>query len=315
VTAVAVRVALATSASWHELDEDGPAMIAALDEIGVVATPEIWVAPGLDWSVFDLVVIRATWDYAVRREEFLAWTRRVPRLANPHGVIAWNTDKAYLRDLAAAGVATIPTRWCWPGAPIELPPGEIVVKPSVGAGGRGSGRYGPRDRTAARNHVERLLAEGRTVMVQPYYGSVESAGERGLVYLGDRYSHTIAKPSLLSRRGSYAGSGPSADAVRPATPTEHQHACAEAALAAIPGGQRNLLYARVDLVPDVRGNPVVIELEVTEPRLYLGCAPGSPAVFAAAVSDSLTRAWGEREGPGETAARVGTATRRRFPSR
>ena len=109
-------------------------MIAALDEIGVTATPEIWDAPGLDWSVFDLVVIRATWDYAVRRDEFLAWTRRVPCLANPHGVIAWNTDKAYLRDLAAAGVATIPTRWCRPGAAIELPRERSSSSPRSGRG-------------------------------------------------------------------------------------------------------------------------------------------------------------------------------------
>jgi len=309
------RVALATSASWPELDEDGPAMIAALDEIGVAATAEIWGAPGLDWSVFDLVVIRATWDYAVRREEFLAWTKRVPRLANPHGVIAWNTDKTYLRDLAAVGVATIPTRWCRPGAAIELPREEIVVKPSVGAGGRGSGRYGPGDRAAAASHVERLLAEGRTVMVQPYYGSVESAGERGLVYLGDRYSHTIAKPALLSRRGPYTGGAPRPAAVRPAEPTPRQRACAEAALAAIPDGRGNLLYARVDLVPDTRGNPVVIELELTEPRLYLGYKPGSPATFAAAVKVLLARARGSPEDSGETANRAGAATRRRFSSR
>ena len=34
-------------------------------------------------------------------------------------------------------------------------------------------------------------------------------------------------------------------------------------------------YARVDLVPGANGEPLVIELELTEPSLFLGTAPGS----------------------------------------
>jgi hypothetical protein len=176
-------------------------VITALTALNITATPEIWDAPGTDWSAFDLVVIRATWDYAEQREAFLDWARDVPRLANPYGVIEWNTDKIYLADLAAAGVATIPTSWYRPGSAVELPPSEIVVKPSVGAGARNAGHYGPTDRAAARDHVTRLLAEGRTVMVQPYLAQLEDSGERGLVYLGDRYSHAIAKPAILATRG------------------------------------------------------------------------------------------------------------------
>ena len=57
----------------------------------------------------DLVILRATWDYAERRDEFLAWTRRVRNLLNAPDVVAWNSDKRYLRDLAAAGVPVVPS--------------------------------------------------------------------------------------------------------------------------------------------------------------------------------------------------------------
>ena len=128
------RVALATCRRSPDLGGDGPALLTALAARNITATAEIWDAPGTDWSAFDLVVIRATWDYVEQRAAFLDWARDVPRLANPYGVIEWNTDKTYLADLAAAGVATIPTTWYRPGSAVELPPGEIVVKPSVGAG-------------------------------------------------------------------------------------------------------------------------------------------------------------------------------------
>ncbi|MGD0742757.1 MAG: hypothetical protein ABSA31_05650 [Acidimicrobiales bacterium] len=286
-----VRVALAACRRVPDLGEDGPAILAALDARGIAATPLVWDEPAIDWSRFDLVVLRTTWDYTERRGAFLDWARSIPRLANPYRVVEWNTDKNYLADLAASGVATIPTTWCRPGEPVELPPGELVVKPSVGAGARHAGRYGPRDKAAARDHVARLLAEGRTVMVQPYLAQIQGPGERGLVYLGDCYSHTITKPAILATRGPYAeGRLDWNAAVATARPTEQERAFAEAVLDAVPAGRENLLYARVDIVPDEAGNPLLIELEATEPALYLGHAPGSAAKFANAIVAWLRRA-------------------------
>ncbi len=77
--------------------------------------------PAVDWGSYDLVVIRSTWDYAPRRDDFAAWAASVPRLANPADVVAWNTDKTYLRELAAAGVPVVPTAWLAPGDPTDWP--------------------------------------------------------------------------------------------------------------------------------------------------------------------------------------------------
>ena len=99
----------------------------------------------------DLVILRATWDYIERLDEFLAWTRRVRNLLNAPKVVAWNTDKRYLADLADAGVPTVPSRFFAPGERVRLPEGEVVVKPAVGAGSVGAQRF--TDPDAAREHA------------------------------------------------------------------------------------------------------------------------------------------------------------------
>ena len=80
----------------------------ALAERGVTARWVCWDDATVDWAS-GLVAVRATWDYDHRREEFLDWARSVPRLLHGADVFAWNTDKAYLAELAAAGAAVVPT--------------------------------------------------------------------------------------------------------------------------------------------------------------------------------------------------------------
>ena len=125
------RVALATCHFKPTLDDDGPALLAALAAAGVDASVEVWDDTHVDWSSYDLVVVRSTWDYIERREEFLAWAVTVPRLANPAGVLAWNTDKRYLADLPDAGVPVVPTVFVSPGEPF-VPPGYPCGRCSTG---------------------------------------------------------------------------------------------------------------------------------------------------------------------------------------
>ena len=109
------KVAFATCRELPHLDADTRRLIAPLAAHGILATPAVWDDPDLDWARFDLVVVRSCWDYARRRREFLEWAGRVPRLANPAPVLAWNTDKRYLSDLAARGIPGVPTEWLRPG--------------------------------------------------------------------------------------------------------------------------------------------------------------------------------------------------------
>lgn len=267
-----------------DLDEDGPALLAALAAIGVAAHPVRWDDPAVEWSTYDLVVIRSTWDYLERREEFIEWTRRVPRLRNSAAIVAWNTHKSYLSELAAAGIPTVPTIMLQPGDPAELPTaGEYVVKPAVGAGARHTARYGGEDAAAAQAHIAALQSAGRDVMVQPYLSGVDEHGETGLLFLDGTYSHSIRKAPLLTVVGDDGGGEYRGSAISARTPEAAELALAQRVLQAVPD-VASLLYARVDLVPGPAGSPLLLELELTEPSLFLSEAAGAADRFATAIA-------------------------------
>lgn len=247
----------------------------------------VWDDPAVDWEAFDLVVVRTAWDYPDARDAFVAWARRVPRLANPAEVIAWNTDKRYLGELAGAGLPVVPTTFVAPGEPFAAPAAdEIVVKPTVSAGARSTARYRAADGDAAAAHVARLHAAGRTAMVQPYLDAVDTAGETALLYLGGELSHAIRKGPLLAH-GTEGPSGLFAEEdITPREPSEAERALGADVLAAVTERFGELLYARVDLLPAADG-PRIVEVELTEPSLFLGHAAGAPARLADAIAARL----------------------------
>lgn len=273
-------IAIATCSAMLGLDEDWPVLREALAERGVDAEAVVWDAPDVDWAGFDLVVVRSTWDYSSRHAEFLAWADGVPALLNSAQVIRWNTDKRYLRDLSEAGVPVVPTLW----DPAEPPSGdgwaEFVIKPAVSAGSVDTARWGPGQEAEARAHLRRLADAGRTAMVQPYLSGVEAAGETALVFIDGQFSHASRKAAVLAD-----GAAPWSELrkkIRPTTPTAAELAVAEFALAAVPGNA-DLLYARVDLIPGPDGAPVLLELELTEPALFLKNDPAAASRLATAI--------------------------------
>ncbi|MET9864862.1 MULTISPECIES: hypothetical protein [unclassified Streptomyces] len=302
------RIALVTYDSGPEpsKDQDLPLLVRALREAGAEAVAVPWDDPGADWGGFDLAVIRSTWDYSWRAEEFAAWVERcgkLTRLANPPVVVRWNTDKRYLGDLAAAGVPVVPTRYIAPGEPAGLPEldgraehpehaeydehaeyVEYVIKPTSGAGARFAARYTPDEHETAVRQLARMHAEGFTAMVQPYVRSIDTAGERALQFFGGRLLHASVKGAVLAPGTPYDADKVAHPDLRPWEPTAAELAVAERALAAVPGGAE-LLYARVDLVTGPDGEPCVMELELVEPNLFLGLHPDSlPRVVRAVLA-------------------------------
>ncbi|WP_163700342.1 ATP-grasp domain-containing protein [Mycolicibacterium sarraceniae] len=262
-------IVLAGCPQLVEGDGDDYGLIQALRGRGLHATWLSWDDPQTERA--DLVILRAAWDYVERRDEFLAWTTRVRALLNAPDVVAWNSDKHYLRDLADAGVPTLTSSFFEPGQKVTLPRGEIVVKPAIGAGSIDTGRFV--DHTAARAHVAALQASGRTALVQPYDARVE-AGETALVFLAGKQSHAFTKGPMLPPEGQVALLDESgtyvAETLTSADPDFAMWDVGVAALEAASGHlgieTTDLLYARVDLIggPD---NPVLLELEVIEPGL------------------------------------------------
>lgn len=285
-------VAIVTCQEIPDLEPDDRLLLHPLRALGIEVDVVVWDDPTVDWSRYDLVVLRSPWDYADRRDEFVAWAGRVARLVNDATTIAWNTDKRYLAELAAAGLATISTDWVRPGDPEWDAPcsGEWVIKPAISAGSRDTGRYDladPGHREYATGHVRRLVEAGRVVMIQPYLAAVDTAGETALIYFGGRYSHAIRKGPMLDGPDLGVPRLYKPEVITPREPTAAEHDLAARVLAAIPGRLRPPLYARVDLIPGPDGTPLLIELELTEPSVFLEYSDGAAARLAAAIAEIL----------------------------
>jgi hypothetical protein len=287
----ATRVALVTCGELPDLDPDDRLVLPALAALGISATPAVWDDPTVDWSAFDLVVLRSAWDYAPRRDEFLAWAERVPRLANPAEVVRGNTDKRYLLRLREAGAPVVPTEFVAPGESWEpATQGEIVIKPTVSAGSLDTGRYDlahDGQRALAVAHVRRLGTAGRHVMVQPYLDAVDDHGETALIWIGGRYSHAIRKGPILTGPDEGVEGLYREEDISAREPSVAEREVAEKVLAALPYDVADLLYIRVDLIPGADGAPVLLELELTEPSLFLGTDPAAAGRFATAIAARL----------------------------
>ncbi|MFV0632881.1 ATP-grasp domain-containing protein [Demequina sp.] len=265
------RIAIVTTVELPVPDADEELLLPHLPEAELVG----WDNPEIDWASYDVAVLRSTWNYTDRLDEFLAWGERVgqvTRLVNPIDTVRWNTDKRYLDDLARQGFATVPTTFIAPGesVPADALAGHVVVKPSVGAGSNGAALFDG-DPAGASAHLASLHERGLTAMIQPYLSQVDTQGETALMYLGGTFSHAARKAAILSRGMSWSTGLYADEKITPCQPTEAERALADAIVATLPG----LAYARVDLLPTPDG-PVVLELELTEPSLFLGMDAGAP---------------------------------------
>lgn len=275
-----VTLAFVTSSTHHSLDPDLPLLIAAASERGTTAEVVVWDDPSVAWDSYDAVVVRSCWDYIARREEFLGWAASVPRLHNSHDILTWNTDKTYLKQLEAAGVPIINTQWDIGHGDDIGDHAEWVVKPTISAGSKDTARWGTREQVWT--HSAELVAAGRTSMTQPYIASVDDEGETAMLLFSGTFSHAIRKGPLLAAGEGVRQDRDSREAITPRTPTPAQRALSEHVLdvtTSLLGLQTPPLYARVDLLTAEDGSPVLIELELAEPSLFLPQSGGAAGRF------------------------------------
>jgi len=276
-----MRIALVTCERPIERDEDIDFLVPALLGSGIEVYTPGWSDPAVDWGSYRLAMLSSTWDYHERPEEFRRWLRgaaAATRLRNPLELVEWNLDKRYLRELAAAGVPTIPTVWCEPGGEVaafeevvRLGWRDVVVKPVIDLGARNLVRI---DAELVPAMLERFAVP---TMLQPFLPSVVEEGELSLVYIGGQLSHALRKQPARGDfrvQPQYGGTHVRTD------PSPEATDIASRAIAAAPGSP---LYARVDLLADSRGALAVIELELIEPALYLDAEPASARTLARAL--------------------------------
>lgn len=299
------RIALVTTVvPANDPDREIGLVAAELRDRGHAADEVLWWAPDVDWAGYDLVVVKSPWDYSLRVEEFLAWLDRVDRLTrvrNDPALIRWNLDKAYLGELAAAGVAVVPVRYCRTQAEIAAAiaataSDEVVIKPSVSASSRDTGLFCHGD-PAALELGRHILGLGKVVMVQPAIRSVATVGERALLFFDRGYSHAIRKGPLLALGGGLRTGSEYVETIDPDEAPDDERVLAAGALAAaervcrargLTAVQARPTYARVDIARDEDDRPVLLELELFEPSWFCDLSAGSVARAADAIVAGLS---------------------------
>ncbi|MDA0371004.1 MAG: hypothetical protein O3C62_12040 [Actinomycetota bacterium] len=279
-------------------DADMPLLRRALDERGVDHREVVWNDSSIDWSSFTLVVVRSTWDYVPLIVDFLRWIDRVAsvtRLENSADVMRWNVDKHYLRDAEEAGLSIVPTMFVDPTVVDDvtiwhprldewMTSGDVVVKPCISAGSNDTERHSTVH--TAVDHVVSLTSKGRGAMVQPYLAEVDRLSETGIVFLAGQFSHAFSKGPLLATARDLEAGLYAREQIDSRTPTRDELEVAQRASDWLTSRFGRLLYARVDLLPSPEG-PKIVELELTEPSLFLQTDTEAAARAADAIADLL----------------------------
>jgi glutathione synthase/RimK-type ligase-like ATP-grasp enzyme len=251
-----------------------------LEDCGVTVDPVPWTDPG-DLSGYDLILPLVAWGY---HHQYGPWLRLLNRfdaeelpVANPPGLLWWNSDKTYLTQLAAKGVPTVATieiekldQAGLAAAAERFGTAELVVKPPVSASAAGTHRI----RAGEAIPAPEL---GRRMMIQPFVSSIASEGEYALILFDGDYSHTVVK---RPKSGDFRVQPHLGGVTLPAAPPPGAIELAQQALAAAPV---TATYARVDVIRDHDGALSIMELELIEPALFLDHAPDGGAAFSRAV--------------------------------
>lgn len=276
-----------------ELTDDDRLLAQALAAAGVSAEPAVWNDAAQDWTRYSAVVIRSTWDYHLKHDEFLAWLDRLEaarvQVLNPPVLVRWNSQKGYLRDLAERGIEIVPTRWVARGEATSLASilrerqwSQVVVKPSVSASSHQTWRASAADAASGEEQFQSMVANG-DVLVQPFLDAIQAEGEWSLLFYGGAHSHAVLKRPKQNDFRVQSEHGGTAKVSEPLAEVIHQ---AQRALEAAELGRAASLYARVDGCV-VDGRFMLMELELIEPDLFLRAHAEAPARLAGAVLGNL----------------------------
>lgn len=283
-------VAIITCSEFPHLYADDALLLPALATRGIDAHPCIWNDPTVDWSQPVMSVLRSPWDYHHQRTTFLAWAERVSQLHalwNPLPLLSWNTHKSYLLDLEHKGISIIPTQLLTQGTAANLIGlmkehnwSEVVVKPAVSASAYKTLHVKEETLAQGQQHLEHMLAT-HDMLVQPFFQTIISPGERSLIYINGEITHAVSrKPAIAVKQDT-----PILQEVLVIVQEDEYH-FAKQVLAQLPVSP---LYARIDIIRDENDKLYLMELELVEPGLWLEFAPHAVERFADAIASKVQK--------------------------
>jgi len=267
---------------------DDELTIKHLHDVGWTVEMVSW-RKDYNWSQFDVVVIRTTWDYQNDPDAFFAVLETIDRsnarLENSLELVRWNIQKTYLRDIESKGTSIVPTLWQEEAVDTkklgsffdQLDTEEIIIKPIIGASAGHAFRLS-RSQSNAKIAVLEKIFGGRAYMVQPFMPKIVEEGEFSLIYFEGMHSHTILKtPKTNDFRVQEEHGGN----IRPVIAEPELLHSSQHVIDSLP---QRPLYARADFVRTEQSTFALMELELIEPALYFRMDAESPMRFAHALT-------------------------------
>lgn len=248
------HIALVTCTTYPQLSESDAILIEPLIKEGCISHVVPWDKKGIDWSLFDAIVLRSCWNYPAKYSQFIDWlSENNTQICNPANIVKWNAHKSYLFDLEKRGIPIIPTvaagnKHGW---------SEFVAKPVVGNGARG---------------VTRSPKTGEFLW-QQFAPEVMTEGEYSFVFIDGKLTHAVLK---TPKKGDFRANVQFGATERLITPSKTLVEQARRVLHAL---DTNLLYARVDGI-NRNGKLLLMELELIEPHLFFDMNPKAAEIFA-----------------------------------
>ena len=246
-----------------------------LENLNCHAEIVAWDDAGYPFENADLAVVRSCWDYHLRAEEYLQKIRQIAakvRLLNSADEIEKYASKHYLNELAAAGINTVQTVFCKTvdqvlAAVDALGAERLVLKPAISASGENTHLLRRDDKQAITQAANSVFALQDELLLQPFINSVQTRGERSSVVIAGEVLFTMCKTPA---KGGFL---------------VHEHHGGQYIQTEISQSEQDFLtqigkqfptpplYMRVDYLQGDDGQPLLLELELNEPNLYLARSP------------------------------------------
>jgi len=265
-------------------------LIEPMKQFGWLAEEISWRDKTVNWSNYDAVIVRSTWDYQHDSENFIKVLHKInssTHLENNLDLMKWNMNKKYLYDLQNKGVHIVETLWKNKFDRSEavnyfeqLGAEEIIIKPNISASADNTYRLNKDTLTAFFDILENTFSK-REFMIQPFIKNIIEEGEYSLFFFNGRYSHSVLK---IPKDNDFRVQEEHGGNIQPVSASELIVNNAQNIINKLPTIP---LYARVDLVRVNNNQFALMELELIEPSLYLNKDSEAPLKFVKAFVEKI----------------------------
>lgn len=278
-----MKVGILTCARLPELLESDQKLIPLFAKENISAKAVVWDDETVDWTEFDYLIFRNTWDYYQKEITFNSWLNKINSLGikslNPIPVIQKNKHKFYLKDLEKDGISILPTIFLEKNSTSTLqnliPESweKIVIKPAFSAGSYLT-------KLIDRSELESIQIEFKEhfeikdFLLQEFRPEIKELGETSFIFFNGKFSHAVNKKPVVDDFRVQIQYGGKYTLIQPKEELVIQ---AELVLCKIP---EKLLYARVDGIV-IKNKLHLMEIELIEPDLYFDLAEGARERFIA----------------------------------